>query len=98
MDAGVKQAAVPDGSYPGVPRWVEQLLRIPLPMKLIGANVFLLIAATVTAITIRDREISTAPVLAVVSATFIAALLVNIALVTLAVRPIHVLEKTVDTI
>lgn len=91
-------AGVPDGSYPGMPRWVEQLLRIPLPMKLVGANAFLLIAAMATAAIVRGSEISTAPVLTVVSAAFVTALLVNIALVTLAVRPIHVLEKTVDMI
>lgn len=89
---------VPNGPNHGVPRWIEQLLRIPLPMKLVGANAFLLIAATVTAVIVHGREITTVPVLAVVSAAFVTALLGNVALVTLAVRPIHVLEKTVDRI
>ncbi|MGI8509921.1 MAG: sensor histidine kinase [Gemmatimonadaceae bacterium] len=81
-----------------MPRWIEQLLRIPLSMKLIGANVFLLIAATAAGIIVRGHEISTVPILVVVSAAFVTALLVNVALVSLAVRPIHLLEKTVDTI
>lgn len=82
----------------GVPRWVERLLRIPLPMKLAGANAFLLIAATVAAVVVRNHELSTAPVIVVVAAAFLIALLVNIALVNLAVRPMTMLEKTVDTI
>jgi signal transduction histidine kinase len=81
-----------------VPRWVERLLRIPLVMKLAGANAFLLIAAAVTAIVVRNHELSTAPVIAVVGAAFLIALLVNIALVNLAVRPMTMLEETVDTI
>lgn len=82
----------------GLPKWVEGLLRIPLPMKLAGANAFLLIAATATAIVVRNRELNAAPVLIVVSAAFLIALLVNIVLVNLAVRPMTILEKTVDTI
>ena len=82
----------------GLPKWVERLLRIPLPMKLAGANAFLLIAATATAIVVRNHELNAAPVLIVVSAAFLVALLVNIVLVNLAVRPMTILEKTVDTI
>ncbi len=81
-----------------VPRWIERLLRTPLTLKLAGANAFLLIAATLSALVIRNHELSTAPVIAVVGAAFLLALLVNIALVTLAVRPMTELEKTVDTI
>lgn len=82
----------------GLPKWVQGLLRIPLPMKLAGANAFLLIAATATAIVVRNRELNAAPVLIVVSTAFLIALLVNIVLVNLAVRPMTILEKTVDTI
>jgi signal transduction histidine kinase len=81
-----------------VPRWVERLLRTPLTLKLAGANAFLLIAATVTAVVVRDHELSTTPVIAVVGAAFLVALLVNMGLVKLAVHPMSVLEKTVDTI
>ncbi|MEO6778836.1 MAG: ATP-binding protein, partial [Gemmatimonadaceae bacterium] len=81
-----------------VPRWLERLLRIPLPAKLVGANLVLLVAATTTALVVRHHELSTAPVLTVVIIAFGAALLLNTALVMLAVRPLRVLEKTVDTI
>jgi signal transduction histidine kinase len=86
------------GSRAGVPRWLEWLLRIPLPAKLVGASFLLLIAATVTALVVRHRELSAAPVLTVVIIAFVAALLLNTGLVMLAVRPLRVLEKTVDTI
>lgn len=91
----------PDVAYradAGIPRWIERLLRTPLPVKLVGANILLLVAATTTALVVRHRELSTAPVLTVVIVAFLAALLLNTALVMLAVRPLRALEKTVDTI
>lgn len=94
-DADVRAPAYAGGNPP---RWIERLLRIPLPAKLVGANLLLLVAATATALVVRHRELSTAPVLAVVSVAFLAALLLNTALVMLAVRPLRALEKTVDTI
>jgi signal transduction histidine kinase len=100
LERGRRQAALADEreAATGLPRWVERLLRIPLPLKLAGANAFLLIAATGTAIVVRNHELSAAPVLIVVSAAFLLALFVNIVLVNLAVRPMTILEKTVDTI
>jgi signal transduction histidine kinase len=89
-------AGVPAGAYPGVPRWIARLLRISLPLKLAGANAFLLIAAAAAALIVRSHEISSAPVIAVLSVALLTALVVNIALVTLAVRPITLLEQTVD--
>ncbi len=87
-----------DGSYPGVPAWIGQLLRVSLPLKLVGANVLLLVAAGAIAAIVHAREFSTTPVLAVVIAALLTALLVNVELVILAVRPITMLEKTVDTL
>jgi signal transduction histidine kinase len=81
-----------------LPRWLEGLLRIPLPAKLFGANIFLLVAAAATALVVRRHELSTGPVLVVVVVAFIVALLLNTGLVMLAVRPLRVLERTVDTI
>jgi len=81
-----------------VPRWIERLLRIPLLVKLVGANVLLLVVAATTALVLRHRELSTGPVLTVVIIAYLVALLLNTGLVMLAVRPLRVLEKTVDTI
>lgn len=100
LERGRRQASLGSESdaATGLPKWIERLLRIPLPMKLAGANAFLLVAATATAIVVRNHEISATPVIAVVSAAFLIALLVNIVLVNLAVRPMTILEKTVDSI
>jgi signal transduction histidine kinase len=81
-----------------VPRWIERLLRTPLPVKLVGANVLLLVVAAATALVVRHRELSAGPVLTVVIVAYLVALLLNTGLVMLAVRPLRVLEKTVDTI
>ena len=83
---------------PRVPRWIEVLLRVPLRLKLVGANLLLLVVAAFTALEVRQRELSAAPVLAVMAIAFIAALLINTGLVMLAVRPIKALEKTVNSI
>lgn len=82
----------------GLPRWIVSLLRTPLTLKLAGANAFLLVATATLAIIVRNRELTTAPVVIVVSSAFLLALLVNMVLVNLAVRPMTMLENTVDTI
>lgn len=81
-----------------VPRWLEATLRTPLVGKLFGANVLLVIVAAVAAIVARHQELTTTPVITVVVIAFVLALLVNTALVLLAVRPLRVLERTVDMI
>ncbi|MGH7632759.1 MAG: sensor histidine kinase [Gemmatimonadaceae bacterium] len=67
-------------------------------MKLAGANAFLLIAAAATGLFVRSHEMSAGPVIAVLATAFIAALMLNIALVSLAVRPMKKLENTVDSL
>jgi signal transduction histidine kinase len=81
-----------------VPGWLQALLQVPLPAKLVGANLVLLVAATGTALVGRHRELSTGPLITALVVAFIAASLLNAALVLLAVRPLRILEKTVDTI
>lgn len=90
--------ATPGSPYAHVPRWLRGLLRTPLPAKLVGANFLLFVAAAATALIVRHRELSTAPVIAVIIVAFLVALLLNTGLVMLAVRPLRDLEKTVDTI
>lgn len=58
----------------------------------------LLILTAGTALVVRHQELSTAPVITVVVVAFVVALMINTALVLLAVRPLRVLERTVDTI
>lgn len=80
------------------PRWLDAMLRTPLVGKLFGANMLLVLVAAAAAVVVRHQELSTAPVITVVVIAFVLALLVNTALVLLAVRPLRVLERTVDTI
>ena len=82
----------------GLPQWVERLLHVSLPTKLAGANAFLLIAAALSAVAMRRDGINGAPVIVAVGVSFVVAILVNVLLVSLAVRPIRVLETTVDSI
>jgi signal transduction histidine kinase len=97
LDRGTPPFAEPRRA-PGVPRSVERLLRIPLPMKIIGANTFLLVATIGAALAVRRRDLDAVPVIAVIGAAFVLALLVNVGLVKLAVRPMTLLENTVDRI
>jgi len=94
----VEQRAADSADVTAVPHWVEWLLRIPLAMKLAGANAFLLVATGAIALLVRSHEISSRPVIVVIATAFVLALLINVALVSLAVRPMTMLEKTVDTI
>ena len=78
--------------------WVWRMLGAPLRVKLAGANAVLLILAAAGAMFIRSHQISTASALAVIGAAFLAALLIDVALMHAAVRPIIMLEQTVDAI
>src|SRR5688572_30733366 len=75
-------------------RWVERVLRFPLAGKLVGANVLIVVIALATAFLLhgsgpRDREM-----LAVLGLALAAGLAVNLALVTVALRPLRALEST----
>jgi signal transduction histidine kinase len=96
--AGTDATSIGEGVYAGVPRWIQRLLRIPLPAKLLGANTILLFAATTTALVLREHALTTAPLLKVAVVTFVLVLTLNICLVMLAVHPLRVLEMTVDAI
>lgn len=86
------------GNRLGVPNWMERLLRLPLPAKLVGANVVLLVAGVSAGLFLRQHTLEMAPLVLAVLGALVVALLVNVALVTLAVRPIDVLGRTVDRI
>jgi signal transduction histidine kinase len=86
------------GDRLGVPWWMERLLRLPLPAKLVGANLVLLVAGVSAGLFLRQHTLEMAPLVMAVVGALVVALLVNVALVTLAVRPIDVLGRTVDRI
>ena len=92
------QSSMTANPYAGVPRWVQRVLQIPLQGKLLGANGLLLAGAIASALILRHRELSTAPVVIVAIVAFGVTLLLDMGLVMVAMHPLRVLEKTVDTI
>lgn len=86
------------GVRSAIPQWLGLMLRTPLVGKLFGANMLLLVLTAATALVLRHQELSTAPVITVVVIAFVLAMLLNTGLVLLAVRPLRVLERTVDMI
>ena len=96
---GPRPGGAPESPGPAtVPSWIVRLLRLPLPAKLVGANILLLAAAVSATLIVRDRGAGTAPLIGIAAVSILAALAINILLVVLAVRPIQVLERTVDRI
>lgn len=81
-----------------LPAWMERLLAIPLPAKLVGANLVLLAAGVGAGLAERHDALTSAPILATIVSALVLALLVNVALVTLAVRPVHELGRTADRV
>jgi signal transduction histidine kinase len=90
------KSSAPAESASRIPAWAVRLLRIPLPGKLIGANTLLFAAAIAVTYIARDHGAGAIPVITIAGSALLIALAVNFLLVSLAVRPIHVLERTVD--
>lgn len=88
----------PSAAPRALPAWAERLLAIPLPVKLVGANLVLLAAGIAAGLAERHDALASAPILATVVSALVLALLVNVALVTLAVRPIDELGRTADRV
>jgi signal transduction histidine kinase len=75
-------------------RWVERVLRFPLAGKLAGANVLIVVVALTTASVLHGSEPRDREVLAVLGIALAVGLAVNLALVTVALRPLRALEAT----
>ena len=75
-------------------RWVERVLRFPLAGKLAGANVLIVVVALATAVMLHGSEPRDREVLMVLGVALAVGLAVNIALVTVALRPLRELEAT----
>jgi signal transduction histidine kinase len=90
-------AAIPSVHTTSAPTWLnirERLLRLPLLVKLAGANALIVVCAWLAAYL--DHRLSGADTRALLltGAALAAALIVNITLVVIALRPIRVLEQT----
>jgi signal transduction histidine kinase len=77
------------------PHWLRRtarhVLRVPLPTKLIGANAFVAVAAVI-ALLATHRAVADSLALVILAVALGLALLLNVALVTLALRPIRDVE------
>ena len=95
----LQRGARPSSVEPhALPDWIERLLAIPLPAKLVGANLVLLAAGVAAGLAERHDALTSAPILATIVSALVVALLVNVALVALAVRPIDELGRTADRV
>ena len=84
---------------PPAPRGpLRALLRIPLLAKLAGANVVLALAGGTIAVVAMRQGVSTREVLVLFAIGSAIALLVNLALVHVALRPLVELERTADRV
>lgn len=95
LERGTRASATEPRTLPG---WIERLLAIPLPAKLVGANLVLLAAGVAAGLAERHDALTSAPILATIVSALVVALLVNVALVALAVRPIDELGRTADRV
>jgi signal transduction histidine kinase len=90
-------AAVPSVNTPFQLSWrgtVERLLRMPLFVKLAGANAVIVVCAWATAYLDHRLAGADSSLLVLLGATLAVALIVNITLVLIALRPIRGLEET----
>src|SRR5215210_812654 len=84
--------AMPSGGLVG--RWVERILCFPLAGKLAGANVLIVVVAIATAATLHGSEPRDRQTLVVLGLALAAGFAINLALVTVALRPLRALEST----
>ncbi len=94
----VRRAAAPEGGVrrgvvrvPGAVGW---FLRLPLAIKLVGANVLLLLAAVASLWALHRSAAGAWGVLAVAALALAVGTALNLLLVALALRPLHALEGT----
>ncbi|MBK9979517.1 MAG: sensor histidine kinase [Gemmatimonadetes bacterium] len=81
-----------------VPSWIGAILQVPLAAKLAGANALLVIVALVAATIVRRGGFGDLPVTVVFGGAMIGSALVNLVLVSLALRPLADLESTAQRI
>lgn len=92
LTRGVRAAARAHGGP--VPRWIVRLLGTPLLWKLAGANALIVVAVLATAFAMHGPDAREARMLLVLAVVLAGSLLVNLALVALALHPLRALEAT----
>lgn len=96
LERGPRTYASPESR--ALPAWIERLFAIPLPAKLVGANLVLLVAGVTAGLAERHEALTSAPILAAVVGALVLALFANVALVVLALRPVGELGRTADRV
>lgn len=86
-------------AYPRrVPRWLESLLRVPLVAKIAGANGIIVIFALGSAFFVMDGSSRDTRLVVIMAVALAGALLMNVVLVLIALRPLTDLEVTANRI
>ena len=76
-----------------LPRPVVAFLRVPLVLKLVGANLVIALATVIAAMATYGTTLADSRVVTLLIGALIIAQVVNSALVIIALRPIHLLEE-----
>ena len=96
---GIRRAPTQrEETQPRLPRWLRALLAVPLIGKLVGANVIIAAAAVAVALGRHAGMGGERPLVALLVCALVGALLVNLLLVWVALRPIEQLESTADRV
>ncbi|HEU4642020.1 MAG TPA: sensor histidine kinase [Gemmatimonadaceae bacterium] len=77
-----------------LPRWLRALLGVPLMVKIIGANVLIVLIASAIALGVHDLRGPGRLMAVIMIVALMVSLLVNLALVFIAFRPLLQLEET----
>jgi len=81
-----------------IPAWLGAFLRVKLATKLVGANALIVIGALVASTTVQGGRLQDSGMLAILGGALVGSLVVNLVLVTLALRPLADLEATAQRI
>ncbi len=77
-----------------IPAWLGAILRVPLAIKLAGANAVIVLAALISAVALHLGGASEVRFLVILAVAMIGSVVVNLLLVALALRPLADLEST----
>lgn len=86
--------ALPEAESPRIPAWLGAVLRVPLAIKLAGANAVIVVGALVAAVFLHLGGAEDNRFFAILLVAMVGSVLVNLVLVALALRPLTDLEAT----
>ena len=97
LDLGARTRAEP-ATATGLPRPVVAVLRVPLVLKLVGANLVIGLATVAAAMATHGTTLADSRVVTLLIGALVVAQLVNSALVIVALRPIRSLEEVASRV